>query len=130
MPHNHSFSDDVEATDIYIVTAGEYSNYSVVAAFSTEEAAKAYADEMNRRKEEWASSYKCERVDFNPPLPALVEEIVRPKTVHVARIEEDKIVDGRQFYRIHCTCNFVSGPLWSKKSAEEYKDTHERGSVW
>ena len=131
MPHNHSWSDDVKKTlveDVYVVTRGAYSDKTNIAVFATKEEAKAYADEMNTRGE--YETYEWERVDFNPPLPTLVERLIESKIIHIAKVVEDTIADGRKFYRVHCSCNFVSGPLWSAVSAERYAVTHMEGSVW
>lgn len=117
-------------TDIYVVISGNYSDQSVICAFEDENAADLYCKEMNSREKYESDEYRWERIDVNPPLPSVVEEIVREKTQHVAHVEEDKIADGRQFYRIVCTCSFRSGPLWSAKSAEEYKAKHERIDWW
>lgn len=128
MPHNHSWSDDVSPTDVYIVTRGEYSEQSNIAAFATQEEAKSFADEMNKRGE--YQTYAWERVDFNPPLPSVVEKVIQPKIIHVAKIVGDTIRDGRTFYRVHCSCNYISGPLWTEASAEQWKNTHVEGSTW
>lgn len=62
-------------TDAWIVTAGCYSDYGVIAAFSTQALADAYAAESNERyKFSGCDVYQVERVDLDPVLPSLVEK--------------------------------------------------------
>lgn len=82
--------------DIWLVTYGEYSSYTVIAAFTTMEAADTYADVMNRSNEEHYYTYQVERVDLDPPLPALVapraaniiEQAVVEDAVAVAKLKQ------------------------------------------
>lgn len=117
-----------QTQDIFIVIQGQYSDKCNIAAFSIGEEAKSFVETMNKR--EGYGAYEWERVDFNPPLPAVVEAITKPETIHVAKIVGDTIRDGRTFYRVHCSCNYISGPLWSKESANRWKTTHVEGSTW
>lgn len=116
--------------DIYVVTVGEYSEFSVVCAFSSQEEAQKYVDEMNDRKRTWDPSYRWERVDFNPPIPSVVQEIVQPTvqpTVqHIGEIKEAHIPDGRAYYNLHCSCGYVGGPFWSRESCQRWQEKHEK----
>jgi hypothetical protein len=114
--------------DIYVVTCGKYSDYSVDCAFSTEAEAKSYCDEMNSREEYDTDTYQWQRVDLNPPLPSIVEKVVHPKIEHHAHIEPGTYRDPQgehTFYRVKCSCNYVSGPLWTEKAADGHRQRHE-----
>ena len=60
---------DADEGCIYLVSRGEYSDYYVAAAFSTEELAQAYADEMNNRQPDTLGLYFVESCAMNPELP-------------------------------------------------------------
>src|SRR5678815_1091483 len=67
-------------TDIGIVTQGEYSSYSVVAAFTTVEAADEFAAISNGNRDDYESLYVVERVDLDPPNPAVVpRSVIEPR---------------------------------------------------
>lgn len=62
-------------TDAWMVTQGSYSNYGVVAVFTTQAAADAYASEGNAKLTKWDDKYEVERVDLDPPLPSVVAAV-------------------------------------------------------
>lgn len=62
-------------TDIWIVTQGEYSSYSVIAAFTTMEAANEFARVSNENLTEYYK-YEVERIDLDPPNPEVVKRAV------------------------------------------------------
>jgi hypothetical protein len=68
-------------TDIWIVAQGEYSSYTVIAAFTTMEAADEFARVSNENNDNkgWYGGYgkyEVERIDLNPPNPEVVKRIV------------------------------------------------------
>jgi hypothetical protein len=81
-------------TDIWIVTSGEYSSYSVDAAFTTMEAADAWAARMNANRgpyQHYAIEYIVERIDLDPLLPELVKHVVeepKPRSVEIDALPE------------------------------------------
>lgn len=103
----HSWADDVEPTDIYVVSCGDYSSMQVQAAFINEDAARAYVIEMNLREDCTLDHWDYERIDLNPPLPSVVRtmagvpepEPMRPEppgwtheqTQELRRVEIDSI---------------------------------------
>jgi hypothetical protein len=62
--------------DIWIVTTGEYSSYSVTAAFTEVEVADEFARISNANTDGWPSEYRVERIDLNPPMPVLKQRPV------------------------------------------------------
>jgi hypothetical protein len=64
--------------DIWCVSSGSYSDYGVHCCFTTEEAAQAYAAEINGRgRIAGVPSYdefEVERFDLDPPLPSSVKQ--------------------------------------------------------
>lgn len=62
--------------DVWIVTQGEYSSYSVIAAFTTVEAADEFARISNLNYDGY-SRYEVERIDLDPPNPEIVRRVTK-----------------------------------------------------
>lgn len=89
-------------TDLWIVTSGEYSSYSVVAGFTTMDAADAYAAVCNANHT--FIDYRVERIDVDPPLPERVRQVVADsyafeslpalETVEQRRREQETLINS------------------------------------
>jgi len=67
------------STNIYLVVAGEYSDYGVACAFSDHARAQAYCTERNAEPQmSWrgeADRYRVQPIDLDPPLPSEVKAV-------------------------------------------------------
>jgi hypothetical protein len=82
--------------DIWLVTCGSYSDYSVDSAFSTMEAADEYCARMQENLDN--ITWQVERVDLDPPLPEVVQKVIEeaPKPVYEPMTPEmrQRLVDS------------------------------------
>ncbi|MFI5222755.1 MAG: hypothetical protein ACHQX3_00695 [Nitrospirales bacterium] len=114
--------------EIWVVTVGSYSDMSVDSLFTSVEAAEAYAEEMNRRNESYGQTYRVDcHLETDPPLPSIVEAIVREPARHNVTITSMlRGSDCSVYYYGHCYTCGAKGALATEESANRWKEQHER----